>query len=79
MASSTGWHAVAGMAATNSKTGLRVMEQEQFNESNGEGDDPQATSSMENIIPVKQISHGWRVLQGFAMVDSPDSLQTFHS
>jgi hypothetical protein len=67
------------MAATNSKTGLRVMEQEQFNESNGEGDDPQATSSMENIIPVKQISHGWRVLQGFAMVDSPDSLQTFHS
>jgi hypothetical protein len=42
------------------------MEQEQIDETNGE--DPQTTSSMDNIIPVKQISHGWKVLQGFAMV-----------
>ncbi len=50
---------------------LRMSEKrEEGNEGNGEGDDPTTTSSMENIIPVKQISHGWRVLQGFAKVFS---------
>jgi hypothetical protein len=33
-----------------------------------EDEDEKATTSMDNIIPVKQISHGWRVLQGFAKV-----------
>jgi hypothetical protein len=51
------------------------QQQEQAkNEKGGEGDNPEededekVTSSIENIIPVKQISHGWRVLQGFAKV-----------
>lgn len=37
-------------------------------EENNEEEDPQITSSIENVIPMKQISHGWKVLQGFAKV-----------
>lgn len=50
------------------------QEQEQQEDSNNnnneniEDDDPQVTSSLENVIPVKQLSHGWKVLQGFAKV-----------
>lgn len=42
------------------------------NDGEEENDEEKVTSSMENIIPVKHISHGWKVLQGFAMVsDDP--------
>ena len=33
-----------------------------------EDEEEKVTSSMENIIPVRHLSHGWKVLQGFAQV-----------
>lgn len=60
--------------------GVEIMKSENFETGNGDdteeetnNEEEKVTSSIENIIPVKQISHGWKVLQGFAMVGQSPS------
>lgn len=46
-------------------------EESQQNDNQQQGEDEEdsnVTSSIENVIPIKKISHGWKVLQGFAKV-----------